>query len=105
MLFLIRKRHIKGGEHIAPMDFAEYLRKSEVSENSKVYYCQFLRNGFHERHLKSASHCLLVERWKWMIKVVLLEIYPYVFYIPPLTRGRHSLVRNIAAEKKVDIAI
>ena len=47
---LIRKRHIKGGEHIAPMDFAEYLRKSDVSENSKVYYGRFLRNGLHERH-------------------------------------------------------
>ena len=47
---LIRKRHIKGGKHIAPMDFAEYLRKSDVSENSKVYYGRFLRNGLHERH-------------------------------------------------------
>ena len=41
---LIRKRHVKGGKHIAPMDFAEYLRKSDVSENSKVYYGRFLRN-------------------------------------------------------------
>ena len=32
------------------MDFAEYLRKSEVSENSKVYYGRFLRNRFHERY-------------------------------------------------------
>ena len=51
MLLLIRKRHTKGGKHIAPMDFAEYLRKSDVSENSKVYYeSLFLRNGIHERH-------------------------------------------------------
>ena len=50
MLLLIRKRHIKGGKHIAPMDFAEYLRKSDVSENSKVYYGRFLRNALHERH-------------------------------------------------------
>ena len=50
MLLLIRKRHIKGGKHIAPMDFAEYLRKSDVSENGKVYYGRFLRNGLHERH-------------------------------------------------------
>ena len=35
---MIKKRHIKGEKHIAPMDFAEHLRKSEVSENSKVYY-------------------------------------------------------------------
>ena len=25
-------------QHIAPMDFAEYLRKSDVSDNGKVYY-------------------------------------------------------------------
>ena len=34
----IKKRHIKGEKHITPMDFAEHLRKSDVSENSKVYY-------------------------------------------------------------------
>ena len=33
------------------MDFAEYLRKSDVSENSKFYfYGQFLQNGLHERY-------------------------------------------------------
>ena len=47
---LIRKRHVKGGKHIAPMDFAEYLRKPDVSEKSKVYYGRFLRNGLYERH-------------------------------------------------------
>ena len=47
---LIRKRHIKVGKHIALMDFTEYLRESDVSENSKVYYGRFLRNGLHERH-------------------------------------------------------
>ena len=31
------------------MDFSEHPRKSDVSENSKVYYGQFLRNGLHER--------------------------------------------------------
>ena len=74
---------MKGGKHIVSMDFAEYLRKSDVSENSKVYYGRFLRNGLHvaivilvkvdEMYniLKSASHCLLVKRlrWNWMIKV------------------------------------
>ena len=44
------KTHIKGGKHIVSMDFAEYLRKPDVSENSKVYYDRFLRNGIHERH-------------------------------------------------------
>ena len=32
------------------MDFANYLRKSDVSENSKVYYDRFLRNGLRERY-------------------------------------------------------
>ena len=45
-----KKRHIKGEKHIAQVDFAEYLRKRDVSENSKVYYGRFLRNGFHERY-------------------------------------------------------
>ena len=59
------------------MNFAEHLRKSDVSENSKVYYVQFLQNGIHEgidilvqllrvdemyNILKSAGHRLLVER-------------------------------------------
>ena len=58
------------------MDFAEHLRKSDVSENSKVYYGRFLRNGLHEgiailvqllkvdemyNILKSASLCLSVK--------------------------------------------
>ena len=29
-------------------NFAEYLRKSDVSENSNFYYGRFLRNGLHE---------------------------------------------------------
>ena len=44
-------------------------------------------------------------RWKWMIKVFLLEICPYVYYVPPLIRGRLHVVRNTAAKKEVDIAI
>ena len=59
------------------MDFSKYLRKSDVSENSKVYYGRILRNGFHERYCyvsksrcdvqdleKSASQSFLVEWWK-----------------------------------------
>ena len=39
---------MKSEKHIAPMDFAEYLRKSDGSENSeKVYYGRFLRNELH----------------------------------------------------------
>ena len=44
-------------------------------------------------------------RWKWMIKVFLPEISPYVYYVPPLIRGRLHLSRDTAAEKEVDIAI
>ena len=32
------------------MDFVEHLRKSDVSENSKIYYGRFLRNGLHEMY-------------------------------------------------------
>ena len=55
-----------------------FLEKSDVSENSKVYYGRFLRNRLRERYCyiskyrwdrqyfeKSASHWLLVERWRW----------------------------------------
>ena len=48
MLCFDKKRHIKCGKHIAPMDFAEQLKKSDFSEKS--LYGQFLRNGLHERN-------------------------------------------------------
>ena len=64
-----------GEKHIVLIDFAEYLRKSDASENSKVYYGRFLRNGLRERYCyinksiwdvrcleNSTSHWLLVER-------------------------------------------
>ena len=57
--------------------------------------------------LKSASHCVLIERWDghgWS-KFCLLEIFPYVHYVPPLIRGRLHLVRDTAAEKEADITI
>ena len=73
MLLFSEKKHIKGGKYITPMDFVEYLRKSLVSENSKVYYGRFLRNGLKDivilvkvdemrSILTSASHCLSVDR-------------------------------------------
>ena len=46
---MIEKRHIKGEKDITRMNFAEHLRKSDVSENGKVYYGRFLQNGLHER--------------------------------------------------------
>ena len=36
MYVLMERRHIKGEKYITPMDFAENLRKSYVSENNKV---------------------------------------------------------------------
>ena len=30
------------------MEIPKYLRKSDVLENSKVYYGRFIRNGLHE---------------------------------------------------------
>ena len=41
---------MKVEKHIGPMDFAEYLRKSDVSENSKIYNIWFLRNVLHEKY-------------------------------------------------------
>ena len=32
---LIKKRHIKSEKYVTPVDFAEHLRKSDLSENSK----------------------------------------------------------------------
>ena len=45
---LIKKRHIEGEKYIIPMDFAEHLRNSDLSENSKVHYGRFPRNGLHK---------------------------------------------------------
>ena len=50
VMIRVGKRNIKGEKHIAQMDFAEYLRISDVSENSKAYYSRFLRYGFHEKY-------------------------------------------------------
>ena len=44
-------------------------------------------------------------KWKWTVQVFLLEICPYVYYVPPLIRGRLHLVRDTAAEQEVDIAV
>ena len=50
VMIRFQKRHIKGEKHIVQMDFAEYVRKTDASENNKVYYGRFLRNGLHERY-------------------------------------------------------
>ena len=41
---------MKGEKHIGPMDFPEYIRKSNVSENRKVYFDQFLWYGLRKRY-------------------------------------------------------
>ena len=96
------------------MDFAEYLRKSDVSEKSKVYMTGIVilvKVDEMYNILKSASNCLLMRwdgnemRWKWMIKVFWLEIYPYIYYVPPVIRGRLHLVRDTTPEKEVVPAI
>ena len=50
---IFTKRHIKGEKHIPQ----ENLRKSDVSENRKVCYGRFLRNGFHRtyRYISKSS--------------------------------------------------
>ena len=51
MLCFDKKGHINNEKYITPMDFAEHLIKSDVSEkSSKVYYGRFLRNGLHEKY-------------------------------------------------------
>ena len=57
---------MKEENDMAPMDFAEYLRKSGASENSEVYlnerYCYISKSRQDVQYLeKFASHWLLVE--------------------------------------------
>ena len=47
---LMEKRHIIDKKHIAPIDFVDYLRKSDVLENSEIYFGRFVPNRFHERY-------------------------------------------------------
>ena len=55
--------------------------------------------------LKSASHCLLVERWGGKEWSKFCKICQYLYYVPPLIRGRLHLVKDKVAEKEVDITI
>ena len=50
MLCFDFKRDISKEKKIAQMDFAEYLRKVDVSENGQVYCERFLRNRRHETY-------------------------------------------------------
>ena len=49
----------KGEKHIGPMDFEEYLRKSDVLENSKVCYSRAIRNGLHEIYCYISNRCTI----------------------------------------------
>ena len=75
MLCFDQKKTHQRWKHITPLDFAEHIRKSGVSENRKVYILlDFYEMDFMKsivilvkvdemyNILKSASHCLLVER-------------------------------------------
>ena len=87
-ILIFKKRHMKEEKDIAPMDFAEYLRKSEVSGHRKVYwnerYCYISQRRWDVQYLeKSVSHWLLVERWEWnwMIKLFYWSLYyALIFY-------------------------
>ena len=89
------------------MDFAQYLRISDVSENNKVYYGRFLRNGFGSRYCyisksrwgwdvqgleKSANQSFLIERWNWMIKVFAGVCFSMSIrlLLPCITKGQAS---------------
>ena len=71
VMFWCKRRLIMNkGKDMASMDSAEYLRKSDVSENSKVYwnkkYCFISKSRLDIQYLEnSVSHWYLVERWRW----------------------------------------
>ena len=46
----MEKRQIIDKKHIVPIDFVDYLRKSDVLENSEIYFGRFVPNRFHERY-------------------------------------------------------
>ena len=47
--FWSKKDASKVLKYITPMDFAEHFRKLDLSENRKLYYGWFLRNGLKSR--------------------------------------------------------
>ena len=77
MLCFDQKRHIKGDKYITLMDFAEDLEYKMFQRIAKFimvdsYEMDFMKGivilvKVDETHniLKSAGHCLLVERWRW----------------------------------------
>ena len=47
---LIKKEILKVKNTLRQWILPNILKKSDISENSKVYYGRFLRNGLHERY-------------------------------------------------------
>ena len=80
MFWFFKKNHIKGEKHITQMDIAEYIRKLDVSENTKHYYGRFLWNGLHERivtlnvdEMYKILEILLANPFRQQIKVGLYD--------------------------------
>ena len=48
LCFNFKKRHIKGEKHIAAMDFAEFLRKSNVPQKSNFIMADYYAVDFTE---------------------------------------------------------
>ena len=107
----LQKRHIKGEKHIAQIDFAEHLRKSDVSENSKIYYGRFLQNGL----MKGIVILVKVDEMYKIFKSLLANRFwsrdgiggpkfllesafqcAYVYYVPALLRRRFHLIVTIS---------
>ena len=120
---MIKKRHIKSENYVTPMDFAEHLRKSDLSENSKFITIDSYEMDFMKvivilvkvdkiyNILRSAGMLLVCYwsrdeeiGWSKFLPESTLE-RPYVYYAAPFLRGRLHLVRDTAAEKEFDTAI
>ena len=89
------------------MDFGEYLRKSDVSENGKFYYSRFLRNWLHETRYISKSRwgvqksanqvCWSKDEGGIGCSKFLLESTlecSYAYYTPPLLKGSTWVQRS-----------
>ena len=114
---LIKKRHIKYEKYITPKDFPEYITKSEVSENSKV----FMVNSYEMDFMKRIVILVKIDDTYNILKVIVywsrneteLDDQSFYWSLPlcvhtyasPLLRDRLHLVRDTAAEKEVDIGI
>ena len=124
MLCFDKKKHIKSEKYVTPVDFAEHLRKSDLSENSKFITIDsyeidsmkviviLVKVDKMYNILRSAGMLLVCYwsrdkdeiGWSKFLPESTLECQ-YIYYAPPFLRGRLHLVRDTAAEKEFDIAI